>query len=234
MLAEIRATNPNLNVEILGVNMLNDALFNPLVVSQRTLPWLQETAEANAWGKWNVTWRDVRIVDSQGRLHSVYNLTAHDLANEMNRASLKQLFLSAAKIVDSDGDQLPDDWEMQYFGSLTAGSAADSDRDGADNFREYAFGTNPLDANSRPVIAPRIVASPQGSVLNLKLRRRAGAYLDYRLDESTGVQNWSASTALAGPEWHNMFDGTGTVEATYLVPANLPERFFRLRVLPSQ
>jgi len=40
--------------------------------------------------------------------------------------------------VDTDGDGMPDDWEQQYFGSTTAGSAtADDDGDGMTNYAEF-------------------------------------------------------------------------------------------------
>ncbi len=231
MLSELRASNPDLNIEILGVNMLNDAVFNPLIVAERKLPWLQETEEANVWYRWGVTWRDVRIVDSQGRLQAVYNLTSHDLTDEQNRATLKQLFLNAAKIVDSDGDHLPDDWELKYFGNFFATAEPDSDHDGYNNFTEYAFGTNPTDPNSRPLITPKIVSGVQSPLLNLTLRRRAGAFLDYSIDASPGLQEWSAKSALVpAQEPRNLFDGSGTMEAVYSVPVGAPEMYLRLRV----
>jgi len=54
---------------------------------------------------------------------------------------------------DSDGDGLPDAWELFYFGNPTNGTASiDSDGDGADNFAEYVAGTLPLDASSYLVL----------------------------------------------------------------------------------
>lgn len=49
---------------------------------------------------------------------------------------------------DSDGDGLPDAWEMQYFGTLSYGPNDDPDHDGLNNYQEYIAGTNPNDANS--------------------------------------------------------------------------------------
>lgn len=49
---------------------------------------------------------------------------------------------------DSDGDGLPDVWEMQYFGNLNYGANDDPDHDGLSNYQEYLAGTNPNDANS--------------------------------------------------------------------------------------
>lgn len=49
---------------------------------------------------------------------------------------------------DSDGDGLPDEWEMLYFGNLNYGPTDDPDHDGLSNYQEYLAGTNPNDANS--------------------------------------------------------------------------------------
>lgn len=50
---------------------------------------------------------------------------------------------------DSNGDGLPDEWLIHYFGSTNApnsGPAEDKDGDGASNLDEYLAGTDPLDA----------------------------------------------------------------------------------------
>ena len=44
---------------------------------------------------------------------------------------------------DTDGDGLPDWWEMQQFGSLDQAGAGDLDGDGFTNFAEYANGSDP-------------------------------------------------------------------------------------------
>ncbi len=47
---------------------------------------------------------------------------------------------------DSDGDGLPDWWELTYFGGRTAALPHDDpDADGSDNFSEYWANTHPLD-----------------------------------------------------------------------------------------
>jgi hypothetical protein len=45
--------------------------------------------------------------------------------------------------VDTDGDCLPDSWEMQYFGNFSQSGAGDWDGDGISNLQEYQNGTNP-------------------------------------------------------------------------------------------
>ena len=44
---------------------------------------------------------------------------------------------------DSDGDGLPDSWELQYFGNLLQGPNDDPDGDGATNLQELNQGRNP-------------------------------------------------------------------------------------------
>jgi len=57
-------------------------------------------------------------------------------------------FLMAASNVDSDGDGIPDNWEVTY--GLNPNSAADAnqdaDGDGFTNLREFQLGTNPTSA----------------------------------------------------------------------------------------
>jgi hypothetical protein len=46
---------------------------------------------------------------------------------------------------DSDGDGLPDDWELAYFGDLvTADGTTDRDEDGSSDLAEFLSGSNPL------------------------------------------------------------------------------------------
>lgn len=51
---------------------------------------------------------------------------------------------------DTDGDKLPDDWEVYYgLSHLDAGDAAlDTDSDGLTNAQEYTYGTDPKDSDS--------------------------------------------------------------------------------------
>ena len=49
---------------------------------------------------------------------------------------------------DLDGDDLPDTWEIEQFGSAAALPSDDPDGDGADNLSEYIAGTDPNDDQS--------------------------------------------------------------------------------------
>ena len=61
--------------------------------------------------------------------------------------------------VDSDGDGLPDLWELQFFGNFNQGPTGDPDGDGVNNLQEFYQGRNPTTG---------AIADPNGSV-NLKL-----------------------------------------------------------------
>ncbi|HEX8000312.1 MAG TPA: DNRLRE domain-containing protein [Pyrinomonadaceae bacterium] len=49
----------------------------------------------------------------------------------------------AVGATDSDGDGLPDNWELQYFGNLSQNAGGDPDGDGLSNLQEYQQGRNP-------------------------------------------------------------------------------------------
>jgi hypothetical protein len=62
---------------------------------------------------------------------------------------------------DTDGNGLPDWWELKYFGVLTGTDPlADPDHDGVSNLNEYRTGTNPTNASSYFHITRLIPGSP--------------------------------------------------------------------------
>jgi hypothetical protein len=225
------------NVEILGVNWNASAADNDLITSLTRLPWLQDTLTNSVWDLWQVTYRDVRILDSQNHLFAVYNLTQHDLASAANRATLRQLFLDAARFVDTDGDGLRDDWEMLNFGNLSATPEGDADGDGQNNFTEYAFGTNPKDARSKTSFQSALSGTGSARSFRVAFGRRAGAAVDYLIESSSDLQQWSAvpGTIDTIEPFRNLFDGTGT-GITVLglsAPNDLPgPAFLRVRAVP--
>ena len=95
MQAQILAGDPASKIRILGVNQTDQASSNDLMVAGRTLPWLQDAADA-AWGEWAVTWRDVVILDDQNRKVAVFNLTEHDLNQPSEYAALLALLETSA------------------------------------------------------------------------------------------------------------------------------------------
>jgi len=83
-------------VTILGVNEVGHESGNPSVCAGRDIPWLQETAEELVWSTWGIAYRDVIVVDGNGEVVAVFNLTQNDLGNATNYAALKAIFESEA------------------------------------------------------------------------------------------------------------------------------------------
>ena len=60
------------------------------------LPVLQDTETEAVWDSWDVTFRDVYILDD-GNIHvGTFNLTTHSLSDEENYETLKAMFVSAS------------------------------------------------------------------------------------------------------------------------------------------
>jgi hypothetical protein len=69
---------------------------------------------------------------------------------------------------DSDGDGLPDAWELQYFGSLTNLSFNDDwDGDGCSDAHEFVSGTDPIASNSHFEVVG-VQAQPTGGGIILR------------------------------------------------------------------
>jgi hypothetical protein len=62
----------------------------------RDIPWLQDTSAANWWGTWTPVYRDLVILDGDGELADVYNLTANPITDAANYAELSTLLVDIA------------------------------------------------------------------------------------------------------------------------------------------
>lgn len=71
---------------------------------------------------------------------------------------------------DTDGDGLPDLWELSRFGTLAHSGYDDNDTDGHTNHAEQLAGTSPLDAASKPVWTPPTATLVRDSVLSTNAR----------------------------------------------------------------
>jgi hypothetical protein len=65
--------------------------------------------------------------------------------------------------LDTDGDGMADDWEMEYFGSLSRDGTGDLDLDGISDLEEYVGGTDPTQSNAPT--APRILSPEEDGIV---------------------------------------------------------------------
>ena len=87
---------PGSKVQLLGVNGIGQDAGNPAITARRTLPWLQDTASDAVWVSWNVSYRDVVVLDGENRPVAIYNVTSNNLGVPENYAALKQILLDTA------------------------------------------------------------------------------------------------------------------------------------------
>ena len=122
---------------------------------------------------------------------------------------------------DSDGDGLPDAWELRYFGSLNANPNEDPDRDGLTNLREFQAGTLPNAALSTLRITAVEVS---GGLVRLCFNSVAGKMYQFERTGALDAGAWQLlGSAMLG-------DGT-TLQFVDADGTNLPARFYRIRLV---
>ncbi len=127
-----------------------------------------------------------------------------------------------------------DAWRHTHFGTTFAtGNASDSfdaDSDGFSNLAEYALGTTPVAAASRPAMPLTITGNGTESFLQITFNRIADPALTYRVE---------ASNTLAAGSWSPVWQSTGTANVpgsvTVTDPLDIssgtpPRRFLRLNI----
>lgn len=82
-------------IHIVGVNAAGLG-GNEAFCMGKTLPWLQDTANAMVWASWNATWRDVIVLDGDRKPVAIYNLTSNNLGEPAKYAELKAIITSVA------------------------------------------------------------------------------------------------------------------------------------------
>lgn len=129
--------------------------------------------------------------------------------------------LDLLKMIDTDGDGLPDWWESESFGSLASTAAADTDGDGFPNAEEFLAGTAPNRGASKLAFSS-ITATPAG--VSLSFPTVAGRL--YQVEWTSNLA--SGSWAPLG----NVLEGNGNpllVQDPGATAAS-PRRFYRLQV----
>jgi len=125
---------------------------------------------------------------------------------------------------DTDGDGLPDLWEVTHFGELeaTAGlPAEDWDGDGSPDADEHSAGTDPTDPASRLAIVDLAGGAPGKTVIHWQSVSSKTYALQFSADLVTG-------------QWQQA-GGTVTADAPFAMATNVPgaaSRYYRISVVP--
>ena len=81
----------------MGVNQVGYEADNEQMCDGPDLPWLQEDAEHLVWGLWEVTYRDIWVLDADNELVGIFNLTGNSLGEAGNYETLRGLFEQASR-----------------------------------------------------------------------------------------------------------------------------------------
>ena len=130
------------------------------VMSDGDRPVTNLSRRVSGWRRWT---RCTSMLDYVSRTWDMYVdgvIVGKGLAMRESSAALRELALSGSGAADgivvsttrpsglsSDGDELPDEWEILHFGDLSRDGLADSDGDGMTDLAEFRAGTDPLAPN---------------------------------------------------------------------------------------
>ena len=93
---ELDADLPD-TIYLFAVNNVGFESSTDVMAAFGSIPLLQDTADADVWGEWDVTYRDVVILDAENRRVGVYNLTQSNLEDAANYDTLKSMLQAAVQ-----------------------------------------------------------------------------------------------------------------------------------------
>ena len=133
--------------------------------------------------------------DALGRLTG----TIHDNGGIVNRTYDPEGNMETISLFkDTDGDGLPDTWEIKYFDDPTAGdpNALGDDGDNITNLVEFGMGLDP-DAADGDIAAVAIVSEASVDYLEIEyIRSKSGVNLTYQVEYTEDGVNWTSGPSF--------------------------------------
>lgn len=133
--------------------------------------------------------------------------------------------------VDTDGDGVPDGWEMTYFGTPIGNLNGDSDHDGISDLAEYIAGTSPINSNDVFKVEADFVTN---RMMHVSFQANAASGIGY--EGKTRYYGLEFRTNLTSSIWNSVTNysrvrGTSqTVVYETATTNGAPMQFFRARV----
>ena len=97
---------------------------------------------------WLVHVNGLGLADSLGFARPMSELHGLHIEGEAGNVDEVNVSTNVPAGLSLDGDNLPDDWELKYFGNLDQTDDGDPDHDGLSNLQEYQLGTDPTKAST--------------------------------------------------------------------------------------
>ena len=162
-------------------------------------------------------------------------VTASDNASPPN---VRTQIVTITRLADGDADGLPDTWQdARGLTGADRAPGADPDFNGLNNLLEYAFNLDPnaSAAEGLPVNAVTINPADGKKHLHLSYRRWiGGGGLEYVVETSTDLANWSAAGANLTADGAPAANGDGVTETVnlWINPAidAAPRKIVRLHI----
>lgn len=139
---------------------------------------------------------------------------------------------TAVPIVDVNGNGIPDEWELYYFGGLLDAGVHtnDADGDGMSIYGEYINGSDP----TNPGDGLRLTPSSPASGTPVLTWSAANVTLNYRVQYTDSLMaSWTQDNNIA--RYSRVPIGGGAYAWTYTdpVPPASGSRFYRVVVVPA-